>query len=212
MSTIKYIRRLLLATLLLTVVNTALYAEYYRWVDDDGKIHYSDNLPPAEAQRKQDILNEQGRTIETIPAPKTLSELEEEKKLAEIEAEKQRKKEQAEKRDRNLLALYNNVDDIEYIRDERIATVQSAIDITNLRKKKFKKKLRELEQQEVSYHEKGQETPAWLKKSRSHFLDQLANVNELLKVKEREKLQIKKRFSGEINRYLELKEPALAVQ
>ena len=107
---------------------------------------------------------------------------------------------------------YNNVDDIEFIRDERIATVQSAIDITTLRKKKFKKKLRDLEAQEVKYHENNQKTPAWLIKSRSHFIGQLSNVNELLEVKRREKLQIKKRFSGEINRYIELKEPALAVQ
>lgn len=212
MLAVKNITTILVAALFVVMANSALHAEYYRWIDDDGEIHYSDSLPPTEAQREQDILNEQGRKIETIPAPKTLSELEEDKKLADIEAEKERKIKAAERRDRNLLALYNNVDDIEYIRDERIATVQSAIDITNLRKKKFKKKLRELETQEVKYHENDQNTPPWLIKSRSHFLDQLSNVDELLAVKKREKLQIKKRFSGEINRYIELKEPTLAVQ
>ena len=46
-------------------------AEFYRWVDDAGTIHYSDSLPPTESQKKQDLLNETGRVVKTIPAPKT---------------------------------------------------------------------------------------------------------------------------------------------
>ena len=67
---------------------TSAQAGFYRWVDDDGTIHYSDSLPPQESQRKQDILNEHGRTVKSISAPKTLGELEEEERLAKIEEQK----------------------------------------------------------------------------------------------------------------------------
>ncbi len=210
MSRIKQLIYLLLI-LVLSTVNT-VHAEFYRWVDDDGTIHYSDSLPPTESQREQDLLNETGRVVKTIPAPKTIGELEEEQRLAKLEEEKLKKIEKAEHRDRVLMAMYLTVEDIELVRDERIETVESAIRITKLRKNKFTKKLNDLNSSEQRFKANGQNAPPWLVKSRSHYQEQLANVEDILAIKEREKLVIKKRFAGDINRYLELKDPELAAE
>ncbi|MDH3609954.1 MAG: DUF4124 domain-containing protein [Gammaproteobacteria bacterium] len=210
MSRIKHLIYLLLI-LVLSTANT-VHAEFYRWVDDDGTIHYSDSLPPTESQREQDLLNETGRVVKTIPAPKTIGELEEEQRLAKLEEEKLKKIEKAEHRDRVLMAMYLTVEDIELVRDERIETVESAIRITKLRKNKFTKKLNELNSSEQRFKANGQNAPPWLIKSRSHYQEQLANVEDILAIKEREKLVIKKRFAGDINRYLELKDPELAAE
>ncbi|MBT8112436.1 MAG: DUF4124 domain-containing protein [Gammaproteobacteria bacterium] len=201
----------LLLILVLSTANT-VHAEFYRWVDDDGTIHYSDSLPPTESQREQDLLNETGRVVKTIPAPKTIGELEEEQRLAKLEEEKLKKIEKAEHRDRVLMAMYLTVEDIELVRDERIETVESAIRITKLRKNKFTKKLNELNSSEQRFKANGQNAPPWLVKSRNHYQEQLANVEDILAIKEREKLVIKKRFAGDINRYLELKDPELAAE
>ncbi len=190
----------------------SVHAGFYRWVDDDGTIHYSDRLPPSVSQRQQEILNEHGRTIETIPAPKTIGELEEEATQLKIEEEIRMVQEEHERRDRILLAMYLTVDDIEQVRDERIATVEAAIEITKIRKEKFIKKLHDLDASEQRFKANGSKTPSWLIKSREHYQEQLSNVNEIIAIKEEEKLSIKKRFSGDINRYLELKRPDLAVQ
>ena len=188
------------------------HAEFFRWVDDDGTIHYSDSLPPDESQREQDLLNETGRVVKTIPAPKTVGQLEEEQRLAVIEEQEEEKIRQAEQRDRLLLALFLTVEDIEQVRDERIETVESAISITERRKRKFTKKLQELDSSEQRFKANGQNTPPWLIKSRSHYQEQLANVEDILAIKAREKLVIKKRFAGDINRYIELKDPELAAE
>jgi len=201
----------LVPILALGIVNI-VHAEFYRWVDDTGTIHYSDSLPPTESQREQDLLNETGRVIKTIPAPKTVGELEEEERLAKLEQDKKQKIEKAEHRDQVLLAMYLTVEDIELVRDERIETVESAIKITKLRKKKFNKKLEQLGSSEQRFKANGQNIPPWLSKSQRHYQEQLANVEDILAIKEKEKLVIKKRFAGDINRYIELKDPELAAE
>ena len=182
-------------------------AQFYRWVDDAGTIHYSDKLPPTESQREQDLLNGQGRLVKNIPAPKTEEEIEEDQRLAKLEIKKNQKLEKSTQRDYLLLALYLNVEDIEHLRDERIGTVESAIKITKIRKIKFTKKLDDLYASERRFAATGQNTPPWLMKSLKHYQEQLANVEDILAIKEREKLVIKRRFADDINRFIELKIP-----
>ena len=189
------------------------YAGSYRWVDDDGTIYYSDNPPPpSKAQRKQEVLNEQGITVKTIAAPKTPDELEAEARLAKKQAAERKLQEAAERRDRVLLVMYATVGDIEYIRDERIARVDAIIEITKLREKKFLDKLQELDVSEQRFIANIKKAPPWIAKSRAHYQGQLSNIDEILEFKEQERLEIKKRFSDDIERYLELTQPGLAVQ
>ena len=180
-------------------------AEIYRWVDDDGMVHYTDSMPPSRAQRQQDRLNDTGRIIGSIPAPKSVDELEEEERLTKLQEEQKKIKFETEKRDQMLLAMYSSVDDIEYVRDERIATVDSAIEITQLRKTKFIKKLKELDASEQRFKANGSEAPQWLIASRKHYQEQLSNIDEILEIKIKEKLDINQRFEKDINRYKELK-------
>lgn len=207
---VKYLNYLLLIHVISMV--GMVHAEFYRWVDDTGTIHYSDSLPPTESQKKQDLLNETGQVVKTIPAPKTVGELEKAQQLAKLEVQKKQKIEKEEQRDRILLAMYLTVEDIELVRDERIETVESAIRITMLRKNKFTKKIDDLNSSEQKFKANGQNAPPWLIKSRGHYQEQLVNVEDILAIKEKEKLVIKKRFAGDVNRYLELKDPELAAE
>jgi hypothetical protein len=39
-------------------------AKVYRWVDENGEVHYSETLPPDIKDRKHDVLNESGIVVE----------------------------------------------------------------------------------------------------------------------------------------------------
>ena len=43
----------------------AAQAEVYRWVDENGEVHYSETLPPNFQDKKHDVLDSQGITRET---------------------------------------------------------------------------------------------------------------------------------------------------
>ena len=62
---------LLLAGLCATTAVAA--AEVYRWVDDDGNVHYTESLPPEYKDKEHDKLNERGIVVDenlsNIPPP-----------------------------------------------------------------------------------------------------------------------------------------------
>jgi hypothetical protein len=52
----------------LLFAGTAAAAEVYRWVDEDGEVHYSESLPPDYQDKGHDVLNTQGMvTVEEEP-------------------------------------------------------------------------------------------------------------------------------------------------
>lgn len=67
--------KILMLTLLAAcafLVSTA-QAEVYRWVDENGEVHYSETLPPDLKDKKHDVLDEAGITRQTdqttVPPP-----------------------------------------------------------------------------------------------------------------------------------------------
>ena len=48
----------------LVVGATPALAEVYRWVDENGEVHYSESLPPDYEDKGYDVLNRQGMVVE----------------------------------------------------------------------------------------------------------------------------------------------------
>ncbi|MDF0749935.1 DUF4124 domain-containing protein [Marinobacter sp. 71-i] len=82
-------------------------ATMYRYTDENGQVVISNTIPQEATERGYDILNSNGRVIETIdPAPT-------EEEIAAREAEEQRQEEAARQRelDRKLLERYSHPDE-----------------------------------------------------------------------------------------------------
>ena len=95
----------------------------YKWVDQQGVTHYGDDIPPEYASQEQHVINSQGVETEHIAAQKSADQMaaEEQKKVdAELSAN----------RDRNLLATYSAVSEIERLRDQRLGLLTDQIKVT----------------------------------------------------------------------------------
>ena len=51
------------ALVALLFAGTAMGAQVYRWVDENGEVHYSESLPPDYQDNGHDVLNRQGRVV-----------------------------------------------------------------------------------------------------------------------------------------------------
>lgn len=122
--------------LLLTGVATANPVAVYRWVDENGVVHFGDSIPARFAEQEKKILNDQGVEIGRIAGKATAEE------LAQQEAEAQERAAQvlAQRADQALLATYLSVGEIERHRDRRVELLDaqsrvSELYLTNLRKR-----------------------------------------------------------------------------
>lgn len=117
---------------LLLIASTVLFsiaahAEIYRWVDEDGKVHYGDRIPAKYAKTEQQKLNNQGLELERREREKT----DKERALAAQQAA-EKKREDAEKAERArydnfLLSTYPTLEALDRARDDRMAIMDGQV-------------------------------------------------------------------------------------
>jgi len=194
--------------LLLTALffaSSAFGERLYKWVDANGQVHYSNQLPPEAAQHKREVINEQGRTVKIYQAPLTPEEKVEAERLAELNA---RKKELAEKRanhDRSLLATYSSEKDMYKARDGKISAIESLIQLAKSRIRSIQNRQLELTQEAANYERSGKKLPASLLSQISNLRNQISRNEEFIDDKKQEMEDIRTQFDSDINRYAELR-------
>jgi len=121
---------LISATIVMPCITSPLQAKTFRWVDENGQVHYSDSIPPQEADRAYSVINKEGITVNSVEQAKTKEQLEEDKRLQAQQAEQERLARERANYDRILLDTYTKVGDLEETRDRYIATIEGLIDVS----------------------------------------------------------------------------------
>jgi hypothetical protein len=85
----------------------------YKWVDEQGVVHYGDHIPPQYAQQDREVLNSQGVPVRHIEAALTPEQ-------ATAEARKKAEVFKQRQHDSFLVSTYTSVKDIEALRDVRL--------------------------------------------------------------------------------------------
>jgi hypothetical protein len=100
----------------------------YKWVDEDGQIHYGDSIPPEFSDLPKQVLNDHGITVDHLEGRKTPEQLAAEKQARELALQK----ELQNRADQALLQTYLSVDEIVMHRDRRIELFQAQSRVTEL--------------------------------------------------------------------------------
>lgn len=118
------------AVLFLVLSSTDAEAKkLYKWVDENGQVHYSDQVPPDQIKKKHEELNKDGVVLEKVDRIKTKDELrlEREERKRQIASEKLAK-ENARQR-KVVIQSYTNEDEIVRLKTERIAALERNIEL-----------------------------------------------------------------------------------
>lgn len=139
------IRTLLLICLPLLMVPHLAQAKLYKWVDENGEIHYTDKVPPQAASRGHTELNQRGLTVEQVEAAKTAEELAREEELKRLRSEQESLLREQKAKDATLLRTYRTEDEISMTRNGKLASIDAKVNVMLNETKSLKEKLSKLQ-------------------------------------------------------------------
>jgi hypothetical protein len=100
-------------------------AQLYKWVDENGKVQYSDTVPPAAVDRARKELRTDGIVKQETQRAATA----EERRLAALKAVEDAKlkviQDERDRKDKALLATYTDLPDFDRVRDRALAMMDA---------------------------------------------------------------------------------------
>ena len=172
--------------------------------DATGQWHYGDTAAEACAKSKVTVMNEEGMTKNIIAAPPTAQELKEREAQREANEIEQQKAAEQKKKDELLLSTYGAENDISYIRDRKIAQVETTIKASEETLNSLRAALARMEAQAVdeNKHDKKDEQTA---KNIEQTRKQIERHENVIADKRKEQEAIRNQYAEELQRYRELK-------
>jgi len=137
-----------LTALILILVSSAANANLYRWVDESGKVHFSDKVPPSMAQKGHTSLTDSGLESGVVSSAEELKRQQEEIEKAKTdESEKTAlmlAEEEQKRKDDSLLATYETRGELIRSFSDKISLVEQSIQISSAREENLVQKLKRL--------------------------------------------------------------------
>jgi hypothetical protein len=200
------VKRQLINAVLVTglLVSASAYAELYKWVDENGVTHYGDRIPPEYATQRHERFNQGGVRVEVDEG-----ELSEQEVAAR--AEQERMNQERIDYDEQLLKSYEQVSDIERLREARLADLKQQDNLAQNYLKGLEQRLKDLEVEARRYnypYDPLSDKPEVPDNLTRELMDTTANVEKyrtMLAKRTREREELVASFERDIKRFQELK-------
>jgi len=182
----------------------------YRWVDDNGTVHYGDHIPPEYSKQERHVVNQHGITVDTLPAEKTDNQLAEEARLEALAEAERRRTAELDRRDSILLSTYLSIAEIEALRNRRKDLLDGQIRVTEIYLSNLRDKLRKLQSDASRFQPYNPDPNAppihdWLAKELSNTLNSILVYEKTLDNTRVQQTEIVVKFEKDIDRFRLLK-------
>ncbi len=187
--------------LLLAAVALPAEAKIYRWVDAQGKVHYSDTLPVRDSGRGNDVLSKDGIVVRHHDS-------EAQKKVQDAAAAAERAQQEAKRkqrrRDQALLATYTTAKEIDLARNRALDNYQLIINSLQVRLNQVDATLAELRGRADEFTRANKPEPPYLGAELARAQsDQASLVSEIRQNRET-MVQTRAQYAADKARFIEL--------
>ena len=191
-----------------TVAFQPAMAEIFKWTDEKGRIHYGDQLPEEQVEKGHNELTKSGVTAKSVDRNKTAQERarddEQKNKIEQEKAARLEKEREQAVRDRALLETYFSETDLIRMRDQRIATIEGTIKLTQANLESIQSQVKQLEQ-EVSTHPENSDIRKKSELKLGEAKSQEASFAKFITLKRDEQGEIRRQFDSDLARFRELR-------
>jgi chorismate mutase len=191
---------------MLALLASALPAQatMYKWVDAQGKTHYSDTLPPQSLGRGNVELDKQGLAIK-----RNAGALSAEQRQQQAQAQARKTQEnvaltERKRRDSALLNTYTSPAEIDLARDRNMEQARLIIKSNDARLTPLRATRAQLVQQIAGITRNQKSPPAHLTQARDANAAEIARLEQLQAQKNKEMDETRAKFDADKARYIEL--------
>ncbi len=190
-----------LLTVLIMLAPLWSEAKMYRWVDEDGSVRYSDQIPPDQVQHRRETLNKDARIIDIVEKKKTAEQLALEKRLAALRQQQEEIIAKQQARDKVLLSTFRNVSDMELALKGKTMAMESQKRLLQANIDRFNQQLQQEQKKAAQFERDGKSVPTNLQHDISKTKQQIEQAEwEMTKHNEKSQLAIQE-FEADIDRY-----------
>ncbi len=185
----------------------------YKWVDENGEIRYSDRLPPQQSKKRFQTLTPSGRVLNTKEASKSPEQIRQERaeqRRLQREADRKAREEarkQAEQKhhDDVLMLTYSTEDELIEAEQERLAVIDSVINLLKKNIAEEEEKKTKLEgTAKTRYLDNGVSVPGGLAQQIEYSEEKIGSVQRQLLLKLEARDRIKRQYAEDLLRYRQL--------
>ena len=174
----------------------------YRWVDEQGVVHYGDNIPPQYANQDRSVLNGEGVEVGRLDAQKSPEQqAADARERAAVMKQKQH--------DAFLVSTYTSVKDIEALRDARLEQLRGQRAAAEQYVESLRGRLGSLQSRAQSFgpyntRAEARRMPDDLAENLVRTVNELRVQSGALAAKSEEESTLRQQFQSDIERYREL--------
>lgn len=199
---------LILASLLLAaslmLARPVAAAELFRYINDDGVVVISSNLPPRYASRGYAVIDARGRVLREVPRQLTAEEVrvrqaEEAARAAEREAAERRRAQ-----DQELLRLYGSPDEVARAGQRRVESIEAHIASIRAGMARLRSQQSEIEAQAAELERAGRAVPEHIVTALSRIESQLEQREADIRTREEEIERTQESFARDRERVARL--------
>lgn len=165
-------------------VASAAAAGMYKWVDEQGGVHYSDKAPPDVPAKGETVLDKQGRELKKIEPPLSPAQLKAKAEEDERQSALAKAKEDQERRDKALMQSYTSENEIEIARTRAISTIQGQIKSAQAYSAELSRRQQSIAKEKAKYG--GKAIPAELESESAAVDAELSRQTILIRQKQEE--------------------------
>jgi len=202
--------KILVVAIALVMASTA-QAGLYRWVDDNGKVHFSDKVPAAASTKSHTKLNKSGAItgqIDPVAKQRKLDLIEERNRekeaLADIRRIKAKAQAVVQRKDDNLLSTYENENELVKFFMTKIKRVEGHSKILEAQNAVLNKKVVRLEDRAITTEH--EPTLKSISKKIVSINNTLEQYQQALNENDKHLLQLTENYQTDLARYKELTE------
>jgi len=155
----RYSVLIFLLPLLLGKADDVLAKKMYRWVDENGKVFFSDVVPPDQVQHKRETMNEKARVLDVVEKAKTAEELEQQRRLTALRKEQEKLIAKQAVSDKVLLSTYRSVEDIQHALENKLTLLDGEKRVIAGSRELLERQLSQQQQQAANLERNAQKVP-----------------------------------------------------